>query len=309
MNILNPKNSILHATVLAVACCLLPMRAHAIFEDNELRLKFKELAAFVKELNKNSEKLDDKLKALSTRLDQLKTDVNKSIKDEVGNSEEKLSQRIDAKADDKKLNAFFAEMETLRHKLNDEIADLRGRVEILANETSASQKKVDKLSNDLANALKRQTELYEDTSKRLSKIEPRYVIIDGIEVEVTQSEQKQFDEANALFKKKDFVRATQAFTAFLQRFPGSGFAPESHYSLAISYMAEGDCKNAVPALQTVINRYTWAQKTPDAMLKLAICQDDLGDQSLAQGTMEALIKKYPDSPAAKTARAKLNALK
>ena len=107
MNILNPKNSILHATVLAVACCLLPMRAHAIFEDNELRVKTNELTALVKELNKKREELDDKLKALSTRLDQLKTDINKSAKDAVGNSEEKLAQRIDTKADDKKLNAFF----------------------------------------------------------------------------------------------------------------------------------------------------------------------------------------------------------
>ena len=127
--------------------------------------------------------------------------------------------------------------------------------------------------------------------------------------QVTQTEQKQFDEAAALLKKKDFARATQAFMAFLQRFPGSGYAAQAYYLLGSSHFAEGDCKNAIPALQTVINRYAMTQRAPDAMLNLAICQDDLNDKSAARDTMEALIKKYPESSAAKTARSKLGALK
>lgn len=276
---MNPKISILRATAFALVCSVLPMQAQA-FEDPDARRAINELSARVKDL-----------------------------KNRVDNEVEKLAQRIDAKADDKKLNALLAELEKLRNQLRGEVAELRGQVEIVANELNAAQQKVDKLSNDLANAQRREKDLYADINQRLSKLEPRNQTIDGVEVEVTQVEQKQFDEANALFKKKDFGRASQAFMAFLQRFPSSGYAAQAYYFLGSSHFAEGDCKNAIPALQTVINRYAMTQRAPDAMLNIAICHDDLNDKSAARDTMEALIKKYPESSAAKTARAKLGALK
>jgi tol-pal system protein YbgF len=276
---MNPKISTLYVVAFAMACSVLPMQAQA-FEDSDARRTILQLRAQLKDLN--------------TRID---------------NEIEQIARRIDTKADDKKLNALFTDLEKLRNQLRGEVAELRGQVEVISNELNAAQQKVDKLNNDLANAQRREKDLYADLNQRLSKLEPRNQIIDGVEVEVTQTEQKQFDEAAALLKKKDFARASQAFMAFLQRFPGSGYAAQAYYLLGSSYFAESDCKNAIPALQTVVNRYPLTQRAPDAMLNLAICQDDLNDKNAARDTMEALIKKYPESSAAKTARSKLGALK
>ena len=276
---MNPKISTLRVVAFAMACSVLPMQAQA-FEDSDARRTILQLRTQLKDLN--------------TRIE---------------NEIEQIARRIDTKADDKKLNTLFTDLEKLRNQLRGEVAELRGQVEIISNELNAAQQKVDKLTNDLANTQRREKDLYADINQRLSKLEPRNQTIDGVEVEVTQAEQKQFDEAAALLKKKDFARATQAFMAFLQRFPGSGYAAQAYYLLGSSHFAEGDCKNAIPALQTVINRYAMTQRAPDAMLNLAICQDDLNDKSAARDTMEALIKKYPESSAAKTARSKLGALK
>ena len=276
---MNPKISTLHVVAFTMACSVLPMQAQA-FEDSDARRTILQLRTQLKDLN--------------TRIE---------------NEIEQIARRIDTKADDKKLNALFTDLEKLRNQLRGEVAELRGQVEIISNELNAAQQKVDKLTNDLANTQRRERDLYADINQRLSKLEPRNQTIDGVEVEVTQAEQKQFDEAAALLKKKDFARATQAFMAFLQRFPGSGYAAQAYYLLGSSYFAESDCKNAIPALQTVINRYAMTQRAPDAMLNIAICQDDLNDKSAARDTMEALIKKYPESSAAKTARSKLGALK
>lgn len=276
---MNPKISTLYVVAFAMACSVLPMRAQA-FEDSDARRTILQLRT--------------QLKDLTTRID---------------NELEQIARRIDTKAEDKKLNALFTDLEKLRSQLRGEVAELRGQVEIISNQLDAAQQKVDKLNNDLANAQRREKDLYADLNQRLSKLEPRNQIIDGVEVEVTQTEQKQFDEAAALLKKKDFARASQAFMTFLQRFPGSGYAAQAYYLLGSSYFAESDCKNAIPALQTVVNRYPLTQRAPDAMLNLAICQDDLNDKSAARDTMEALIKKYPESSAAKTARSKLGALK
>jgi tol-pal system protein YbgF len=276
---MNPKISTLYVVAFAMACSVLPMRAQA-FEDSDARRTILQLRT--------------QLKDLTTRID---------------NELEQIARRIDTKAEDKKLNALFTDLEKLRNQLRGEVAELRGQVEIISNQLDAAQQKVDKLNNDLTNAQRREKDLYADLNQRLSKLEPRNQIIDGVEVEVTQTEQKQFDEAAALLKKKDFARASQAFMTFLQRFPGSGYAAQAYYLLGSSYFAESDCKNAIPALQTVVNRYPLTQRAPDAMLNLAICQDDLNDKSAARDTMEALIKKYPESSAAKTARSKLGALK
>jgi tol-pal system protein YbgF len=279
MPTMNPKISTLYVAAFAMACSVLPMQAQAL-EDADARRAILQLRTQLKDLN--------------TRID---------------NEIEQIARRIDTKADDKKLNALFTDLEKLRNQLRGEVAELRGQVEIISNELNAAQQKVDKLNNDLSNAQRREKDLYADLNQRLSKLEPRNQIIDGVEVEVTQNEQKQFDEAAALLKKKDFSRASQAFMAFLQRFPTSDYAAQAYYLLGSSYFAEGNCKNAIPELQTVINRYPLTQRAPDAMLNLAICQDDLNDKSAARDTMEALIKKYPESSAAKIARSKLGALK
>lgn len=276
---MNPKISTLYVVAFAMACSVLPMQAQAL-EDTDARRAILQIRTQIKDIN--------------TRID---------------NEIEQIARRIDTKADDKKLNALFTDLEKLRNQLRGEVAELRGQVEVISNQLDAAQQKVDKLNNDLANAQRREKDLYADLNQRLSKLEPRNQIIDGVEVEVTQTEQKQFDEAAALLKKKDFARASQAFMTFLQRFPGSGYAAQAYYLLGSSYFAESDCKNAIPALQTVVNRYPLTQRAPDAMLNLAICQDDLNDKSAARDTMEALIKKYPESSAAKTARSKLGALK
>jgi tol-pal system protein YbgF len=273
------KISTLCAAVLMVACSALPLQAHA-FEDADAR----------REILKLREQLRD---------------LNNRINNEI----EQLARRIDTKADDKKVNALFTDLEKLRSQLRGEVAELRGQVEIFSNDLNKAQQKVDKLGNDLANAQQREKDLYADIEKRLSKLEPRRQTIDGVDHEVTQGEQKLFDEATASLKKKDFAAATQGFLSFLQRFPGSGYTAQAYYFLGSSYFAEGDCKNAMPALQTVINRFPLSQRAPDAMLNLAICQDDLNDKSAARDTLEALIKKYPASSAATNAKSRLGTLK
>jgi len=289
------------AAVLVAACSVLPMQAQA-FEDSDARRAILQIRTQLKELNAL---IESEIKAIGARIDS----GTKTINARIDNQIEQLARRIDTKADDKKVNTLFTDLEKLRSELRAEVAELRGQVEIMNNELAKSQQKIDKLSNDLANDARRTKDLHKNLDERLSKLEPRRQAIDGVEHEVTQTEQKIFDEAAALLKRKDFTGAAQAFTIFLQRFPGSGYSAQAYYLLGSSYLSAEDCKNAIPALQTVVNRYGMTQRAPDAMLNLAICHDDLDDANTARSTLEALIKKYPESTAAKNARSKLNALK
>jgi tol-pal system protein YbgF len=298
---MNFKINVLGATAFAVACSVLPIQAQA-FEDSDAR---REILKQREELKKINARIDSEIKNINGRID---SEI-KNISTRIDNQIEQLARRIDTKADDKKVNALFTDLEKLRSDLRGEVAELRGQVEILNNELRKSQQKVDKLSNDLANESRKTKDLHKNVEDRLSMLEPRRQTIDGVDYELTQKEKKAIDEATALLKKRDFANAAKAFATFLQRFPGSDYAPQAYYLLGSSYVAADDCKNAIPALQTVVSQDKKIQKTPDVMLNLAICHQDLDNSDAARSTLEALIKEYPSSPAAETARGKLNALK
>ena len=202
-----------------------------------------------------------------------------------------MQSEINAKAD--KTNSL--DLNNQNEQLRQEIARLRGQIEILTNE--------------LANTQKRQKDFYVDLDNRLRKLEPQMVTIDGKEVMMEQGEQKAYDAALAYFKTGDYRNAGAAFQDFTRRYPQSGLAPSAQYWLGNTYYAQRDYKNAIIAQQVVVKNYPDNPKAPDALLNIASCQMELKDKPAAKKTLETLIAQYPDSAAAQTAKERLTALK
>ena len=202
-----------------------------------------------------------------------------------------MNSRMDGKADKTALLELVNQNEQLRQ----EIARLRGQVEVLTNE--------------LANAQQRQKDFYVDLDNRLRRMEPQKMTVDGKEVSVEQGEQKSYDAALAFFKAGDYRNAGAAFFDFLRRFPQSGYAASAQYWLGNTYYAQRDYRNAISAQQLVVRNYPDSPKAPDAMLNIASCQIELKDKASARKTLESLIAKYSDSDAAKAAKERLATLK
>jgi len=57
----------------------------------------------------------------------------------------------------------------------------------------------------------------------------------------------------------------------------------------------------------LIATYPDSQKVPDALLNVASCQLELGDNGGARRTLEEVVNKYPTSEAAGKARQRLSA--
>jgi tol-pal system protein YbgF len=242
----------LAAAALAALSCLPLHASAALFDDDEARKAILDLRA---------------------KVDVMARDVN---------------SRIDTKADKSATLDLLNQNETT---LN-EIAKLRGQLEVLANE--------------LANAQKRQKDFYVDLDTRLRKLEPRQITIDGKAAEVDPSEQKNYDAALGLFKAGDYKTAATALQDFVRQFPASGYAANAQYWLGNAYYAQRDCKSAIAAQQLVIKNYPDSPKAADAMLNIASCQTELKDKA-AKKTLQELIKQYPDSSAAATAKERLGA--
>jgi tol-pal system protein YbgF len=202
-----------------------------------------------------------------------------------------MQSEIDAKAD--KTNSL--DLNNQNEQLRQEIARLRGQIEILTNE--------------LANEQKRQKDFYVDLDTRLRKLEPQKATVDGKEVMLEQGEQRTYDAALAYFKAGDYKSAGAAFYDFTRRYPQSGLAASAQYWLGNTYYAQRDYKNAIAAQQVVVKNYPDSPKAPDALLNIASCHMELKDKVAAKKTLETLIGQYPDAPSAQTAKERLAALK
>lgn len=301
----------LRAAAMAALFILMPISAHALFEDVDARRSLLDLR---KQVNELSGRIDAKL-------DALQKDVDAKL--------QPLGARIDNKADTKALLKLSEEIDKLRQ----DIAALRGQIEVV--------------SNDIANTQRRQRDFYTDLDKRISALDQKYTALESrqqvldskvsnVESKLSAveskpaapgrsaesspdgslsdtdellSEQKTYDLALGHFKSQNYRAAAQGFTDFLKRFPDSGNLAQAYFWLGSSHYALQDCVSAIPAFQTVLTRFTNSPRAPDAMLSLAECQTDMKDKAAARQTLNNLMKRFPTSAAAKTGKERLSELK
>jgi len=202
-----------------------------------------------------------------------------------------MQAQINSKAD--KANSF--DLNNENEQLRQEVAKLRGQIEVLTNE--------------LSNLQKRQKDFYVDLDGRLRKLEPQQVTLDGKVVSIGQAEQRAYDAALAYFKAGDYKNAGAAFNDFTHRYPDSALVPSAQYWLGNTYYAQRDYRNAIAAQQVVVKNYADNPKAADALLNIASCYTELKDKSAAKTALETLVNQYPDSNAAQTAKERLAALK
>ena len=202
-----------------------------------------------------------------------------------------LSARIDTKAD----KSIALDFNNQHEQTMQEIARLRGQLEVLAN--------------DVANTQKRQKDFYADLDARIRKLEPRQVSIDGKEAEVDPGELKSYEAAMTLFKAGDYKTAASALADFVRRHPDSGYASNAQYWLGNAYYAQRDYKSAIAAQELVVSTYKDSAKAPDAMLNIASCYTEMKDKKAAKKALQQLVTQYPDSAAAGAAKDRLAALK
>lgn len=202
-----------------------------------------------------------------------------------------LTARIDAKSDKTAQLDIVSQNELTQQ----EIAKLRGQIEVLAN--------------DLTTMQKRQKDFYTDLDARIRKLEPQQMTIDGKEAAVDPGEQKSYDAAMVQFKAGDYKSAASALSDFVKRYPSSGYAAIAQYWLGNAYYAQRDYKNAIAAQEVVATTYRDSTKAPDAMLNIASSYAELKDKKNAKKALQDLVKQYPDSTAAAAAKDRLAALK
>ncbi|GAB6408160.1 tol-pal system protein YbgF [Pseudomonas sp. MHK4] len=115
-------------------------------------------------------------------------------------------------------------------------------------------------------------------------------------------EKLYYDAAFDLIKAKDFDKASQAFAAFLRKYPNSQYAGNAQYWLGEVNLAKGDLQGAGQAFAKVSQLYPKHAKVPDSLYKLADVERRLGHPDKVKGILQQVVSQYPGTSAAQLAQ-------
>lgn len=197
------------------------------------------------------------------------------------------------------------------------LVELQTQVEALKQDIARLKGDLELASHHLDLAQQRQKDLYTDTDTRLRKLETAPTapsaqvpaMVEAAPAAAKESiEQKQLEAANALSKDAKHKEAFAAYDKFLKDFPNSALAPDALYGLGYSQFALKNYKSSIATQQKLLDAHPDSAQAPNAMMNMANSQIQLGQVSAAKKTLSDLVKKYPDSEVMPTAQKRLKML-
>ena len=240
--------------------------AQGLFDDNEARRRIEVLR---QEFTENQRQVAEQLK--------------------------KLDAAVAGASDRSALMQIATQVENL----SNEMAKMRGQLEVLGNQAEVADR--------------RQKDLYLDIDTRLRKLEQAREggapgpAAAAPETDASPAEMRAYQAALDQFKLQNYPMAVSAMQGFLVTYPSSKLAPNAQYWVGMAYSGQRDYKQAIAAQRKLLATWPDSDKAPDAMLSIASAQETMGDRKGAQKTLEELVAKYPKSSAAASARQRMAA--
>lgn len=200
----------------------------------------------------------------------------------------------------------LADMQNQIEALKQDVANLKGDLEVAQHNLDATQT--------------RQKDLYTDTDTRLRRIEsvpaptpanaaPANPSAQPVaQPAVEEKDVTALADANALSQSAKHKDAFVAFDRFLKEYPTSKLAPEALYGMAYSQFGLKNYKSAIATQQKVLDLHPESAIVPEAMFNMANSQIQLGQVNNAKKTLRSLIEKHPDATVTPSAQKRLRAL-
>lgn len=131
----------------------------------------------------------------------------------------------------------------------------------------------------------------------------------GTAPQMKEYRQPGADERQAYEKILDLIRNQKKYDEaitriyeFIDKYPEGDLTVNAYYWLGEVYLVKPQLEQAKQAFTIVATRYADHRKAPDAVYKLGITQDRLGEKQDARRTMNKVLEDYPSSSAADLAR-------
>ena len=232
---------------------------------------------------------DDEARKANLDLRARLTQLESSQRDQLATTTKQLTEQIQT------LQRSLLDLNNQNEQLRSEIAKLRGQGE--------------QALRDLSDVQRRQRDIAQGVDERMRKLEPQTVSLDGKEFLADPDEKRSFDDALTTLRSGDFDKGAAALSAFLKRYPTSGYADAARYWLGNALYGKRDYKEALATFKAFVAAAPDHPRAAEAWLATANCQAELKDNKAAKRTLDDLIKQFPKTEAAQAAKERLAALR
>ena len=201
------------------------------------------------------------------------------------------------------------------------LADLLQQLETLQTEVRNLRGQVEVQANEIERLKARQRELLADIDRRVSELERRSTAAPSPEAGTapvapgstasagSAQEQQDYDAAFNLMKQGFYERAAKGFREFIAKYPQSALRDNARYWLGEAYYVARHFRQALEEFGKLMSDHPKSPKVPDAMLKTGYCQYELGESAKARESLNQVMTRYPGTLAAKSAEQRLAKMK
>ena len=286
-----------------VGLLLLSNSVYALFEDEGAR-----------------KKLND----LQDQLNALQTSIEFEIKEKFTNFEK--SNKVDPKL----INNFSDRI----NSLFDDLAKLRGEVEVLTYSVQTSEERQKVLYKELNERLQKIEEsalkiknnvISAEPSPKKEPLTQNNLIIEDEELPEIAPEQipeaadlpplvdknleyQEFENAKKLITATKYKEAFDALDKFVVNYPSSELLPEAKYNLGYTQFALRNYKAAINTFNKIVLEYPDNPIAPNSLYQVTNSQIQLTRITKAKQTLRTLIKKYPNADIIPSAKKRLKDL-
>jgi len=128
----------------------------------------------------------------------------------------------------------------------------------------------------------------------------------GLEPALPRLPRELYSQAYADFARGNYDLATQGFTEYLKSYPSTDFSDNAQYWIGECLYGKQKYQEAIEAWNQLFRDYPASDKLPDARVKKGMALEKLGRRSQALVEYRYVIDRFPNSPAARIARERLN---
>jgi tol-pal system protein YbgF len=270
-----------------LALQLISMNSHAaLFDDKEARKKILEVEAT---MNSQNQLTQGDVIALK-------------------NTQQALEQRmLDAEAITK--GQGLIDMQNQLETLKDEVARLKGELEVASHNVEANAQRQKDLYGDIDSRLRKLEGSTTPETAASSKVAEVVPAPASSALPANNSQEYQLLElANGLSKESKHKDAYNAYDKFIKDYPTSALSADALYGLGYSQYALKNYKSAIATQEKLVVLYPKSTKVADAMMSMANSQIQLGLVPNAKKTLRDLISNFPNSDVTPTAQKRLKAL-
>lgn len=122
-----------------------------------------------------------------------------------------------------------------------------------------------------------------------------------------QSDYAMFQKA-AIAGIKSPAEKIKLLGTLTRQYPQSSLVPDVQMEIANTYMADGKFREAIPALNTLLNSPDATALRPRTYLRLGLCYYNIDNNKQALDNYQALVQQYPESPEADEALDNIKAI-